>query len=204
MPDDDIYFTINEKYEGLFKDKGSKFMACVFPFEDETKLKDLIEETKSLYPRARHYCYAYQIGVSGDHYRANDDGEPSGSAGKPILNVILSKKLTNVLIVVARYFGGTLLGVPGLINAYKSASLTALEEADIITRYVREVYLFRFTFEKMNEIMRVVKENELKVLSQTYDDLCGLEVEIRQSLVSKVLAKVEDIREIEAGYLRTI
>lgn len=204
MPDDDIYFTINGKYEGLFKDKGSKFMACVFPFEDETKLKDLIEETKSLYPKARHYCYAYQIGVSGDHYRANDDGEPSGSAGKPILNVILSKKLTNVLIVVARYFGGTLLGVPGLINAYKSASLIALEDADIITRYVREVYLFRFTFEKMNEIMRVVKENELKVLSQTYDDLCGLEVEIRQSMVPKMLARIEDIREIEAGYLRTI
>jgi putative IMPACT (imprinted ancient) family translation regulator len=97
-----------------------------------------------------------------------------------------------------------LLGVPGLINAYKSASLIALEDADVITRYVREVYLFRFTFEKMNEIMRVVKENELKVLSQTYDDLCGLEVEIRQSMVSKVLARIEDIREIEAGYLRTI
>lgn len=200
----DTYFTINGKTEGLFKDKGSRFIAYAFPFNDEKLLKDHLEEIRSAHPKARHYCYAYKIGVSGDNFRANDDGEPSGSAGKPILNVILSKNLTNILVVVVRYFGGTLLGVPGLINAYKSAGMAALEDADVVTRYVKDIYSFRFAFEKMNDMMRIVKELDLKILDQTYDTLCGIEAEIRQSLVQKVLSKIEDTREIEAEYLRTV
>jgi uncharacterized YigZ family protein len=201
---EDTYFTVSEKTEGLFKDKGSKFIAYVFPFSDEKLLKDCLEEIKAVHPKARHYCYAYKIGAGEDNFRSNDDGEPSGSAGKPILNVILSKRLTNVLIIVVRYFGGTLLGVPGLINAYKTASQIALEEAEIIEKYIRDVYTFRFSFEKMNDVMRIIKETDLKIVSQTYDNLCSVDVEIRTGLVPKVLSRIEDIREIETEFVRTI
>ncbi len=204
MPTEDLYLTINEKAEGLFKDKGSKFIAYAYPFERESELKRVLEEVKSLHPKARHHCFAYKIGKGADHFRANDDGEPSGSAGRPILNAILSAGLTNVLIVVVRYFGGTLLGVPGLINAYKSAAADALSGAVPVEKYIRDVYLFSFPFEKMNEIMKIAKEFELKILSQTYENGYGLELEIRQTQVKAVLARLEDIREAESEYLRTV
>ncbi|MES2797811.1 MAG: YigZ family protein, partial [Bacteroidota bacterium] len=119
-PIEDSFFTISKKAEGEFKDKGSRFIAIAYPFDNIDLLKTYLIETKTIHPKARHFCYAYKIGMDSENSRSNDDGEPSGSAGKPILNAILSKNLSNILIIVVRYFGGTLLGVPGLINAYKS------------------------------------------------------------------------------------
>jgi uncharacterized YigZ family protein len=141
---EDTYKTITGSAEGLFKDKGSKFFAYAYPIEDESEVKDLVDQLKKEHFKAVHHCYAYRLGQDRTNFRVNDDGEPSGSAGKPILNVLLSKDITNILVVVVRYFGGTLLGVPGLINAYKTATQEALAEAEIIEKTVNEIYEVRF------------------------------------------------------------
>lgn len=190
----DSFLTISNKSEGEFKEKGSKFLSYAFPFENIEQLKPSLEELKSIHPKARHFCYAYKIGMDNDNFRSNDDGEPSGSAGKPILNAILSKNLSDILIVVVRYFGGTLLGVPGLINAYKSASLEAISNAEIIEKIVYNKYIFKYNFEKTNEIMRIVKENELKILAQDYTDKCEIKIEVRQAIVEKVIGKIVELR----------
>jgi uncharacterized YigZ family protein len=186
----DTFFTISKKSEAEFKDKGSKFIGIAFPFENIDELKPILSEIKSQHPKARHFCFAYKLGLDNDNSRSNDDGEPSGSAGKPILNAILSKNLSNILIVVVRYFGGTLLGVPGLINAYKSAALGAIENNEIETKFVKSIVQINFEFEKTNEIMRIVKEFDLKILKQDYLENCIWDIEIRESLVEKVLSKV--------------
>ncbi len=193
----DSYFTISEKTEAEFKDKASKFIAFAFPFSNIENLKKHLDELKSIHPKARHFCWAYKIGIGKDNFRSNDDGEPSGSAGKPILNAILSKNLSDILIIVVRYFGGTLLGVPGLINAYKSASLDAISNATIIEKFVYEKYILKYDFEKTNEIMRVVKEFDLKIVGQDYSDKCELTVEIRLGLVETVLEKFDNLRCVE-------
>jgi uncharacterized YigZ family protein len=131
---EDTYRTINRPSEGIFRDKGSKFIAYAYPFKSEEHLKELINDLKNQHPKARHYCYAYRLSTDRAVYRINDDGEPSGTAGRPMLNTLLSKDLTNILMVVVRYFGGTLLGVPGLINAYKSAAEDAIQQAIIIQK----------------------------------------------------------------------
>lgn len=197
MQKPDSYFSISKEAEGEYKDKGSKFIAFAFPFSNPENLKKLLDEVKVKHPKARHFCWAYKIGIGSDNFRSNDDGEPSGSAGKPILNAILSKNLSDTLIVVVRYFGGTLLGVPGLINAYKSASLEAISNAQIVEKLVYEQFVFKYNFEKTNEIMRIIKEFELKILAQNYSDKCELKVEVRLSLVEKVMKKIEDLRFVE-------
>ena len=193
----DSYFSISKEAEGEYKDKGSKFIAFAFSFSDPENLKKLLDEVKLKHPKARHFCWAYKMGIGPDNFRSNDDGEPSGSAGKPIFNAILSKNLSDTLIVVVRYFGGTLLGVPGLINAYKSASLEAISNAQIVEKLVYEQFVFKYDFEKTNEIMRIIKEFELKILAQNYSDKCELKVEVRLSLVEKVMKKIEDLRFVE-------
>jgi uncharacterized YigZ family protein len=193
----DIFFTISEKSEGEFKDKGSKFIAFAFPFENAENLKKYLDEIKSIHPKARHFCFAYKIGINQENFRTNDDGEPTGSAGKPILNAILSKNLTNILIIVVRYFGGTLLGVPGLINAYKSAALEAIDNAEIIEKYIYKYYLLKYDFEKTNDIMRIIKDFDLKILAQDYTDRCEMKVEVRLTFIEKVFAKIDHLRVVE-------
>ncbi len=189
----DTYKTIDEPAEGLFKDKGSKFFAYAYPFTDEETLKVRIAELKDLHPKARHHCWAYRLTPDRSIFRANDDGEPSGSAGKPILNTLLSNDLTNILVVVVRYFGGTLLGVPGLIHAYKTATQEAINEAIIVEKQVKEVYELRFEYLQMNEVMRVMKEEPVTILNQTFDNQCLIKFAIRTSLSENVVGRLTKI-----------
>ncbi len=166
---DTEYKTITLVSEGLFKEKGSKFIAFCKPIYSIEDFKEWLTELKVLHPSAVHHCYAYRIGYDKSQYRMNDDGEPSGSAGKPIYNVILSNDLTNIGIIILRYFGGSLLGVPGLISAYKQASVDAIALNNIITRDIVEKVSIQFPYEKMNVVMRIVKEHQLKIIQQESD-----------------------------------
>jgi uncharacterized YigZ family protein len=188
----DAFKTIKAASMAELKEKGSRFIAYAYPIESEDEVKPLLEILKKEHFKAVHHCFAYKIGLDNDTFRANDDGEPSGSAGKPILNVILSKNLTNILIVVVRYFGGTLLGVPGLINAYKSASSDALDEAEIIDKTIDETIKIAFDFAQMNAVMKVMKEFQIKIIEQGYEDnQCTLSYSIRQSLAATVAIKIQ-------------
>ncbi|WP_134088221.1 YigZ family protein [Olivibacter sp. XZL3] len=201
---EDTYNTIEKPAEGLFKDKGSKFIAYAYPFGDPGDLKNVIAEIKALHPKARHHCWAYRLTTDRSVFRLNDDGEPSGTAGRPILNALLSQDLTNIIVVVVRYFGGTLLGVPGLINAYKSATQDALSQAQIIKKTVNDVYKVTFDYLQMNEVMRIVKEDALTVLKQTFDNNCSLVFEIRQKEVNETLGRLQSLSGVKVKYLRTI
>ncbi|WP_435355510.1 IMPACT family protein [Emticicia sp. SJ17W-69] len=201
---EDTYKTIKSPAEGLFKDRGSKFFAFAYPIEHENEVKDLVENLRKEHFKAVHHCYAYRLGIDKSNFRVNDDGEPSGTAGKPILNTLLSHEITNVLVVVVRYFGGTLLGVPGLINAYKSATAEALAKANIIEKTVNEVYNVNFEFVQMNDIMKIVKEFGLKIRKQTYDNQCSMELEFRKSITNQVIGKFEKIDNIAIEYLFTV
>lgn len=201
---EDTYFTIEERSEGLFKDKGSKFIAYAYPFKNEENLKGIIAEQKALHPKARHHCWAYRLTPDRAVFRVNDDGEPSGTAGRPILNILLSRNVTNVLVVVVRYFGGTLLGVPGLINAYKTAAQEALDAADIVEKTVNDVYRISFSYLQMNDIMRIIKEENLSILEQAFDNNCSIEIEIRKQLINKVVQTLDKIEGVHYTYLRTL
>lgn len=201
---EDTYKTIKTPSEGLFKDKGSKFFAFAYPIEQESEVKALIEPLRKEHFKAVHFCYAYRLGLDRTNFRVNDDGEPSGSAGRPILNVLLSKDITNILVVVVRYWGGTLLGVPGLINAYKSATEEALLVSEIIEKTVNEVYQVQFEYIQMNDVMKVVKDFDLKIKNQQFDNQCTIEIDFRQSLSNQILGKLEKIEGISVEYLRTV
>ncbi|MGJ1420915.1 IMPACT family protein [Sphingobacterium spiritivorum] len=201
---EDTYRTIETPSEGIFRDKGSKFIAYAYPFRDEAALKTVIQELKDLHPKARHHCWAYRLTPDRAVFRVNDDGEPSGTAGRPILNVLLSQDVTNILIVVVRYFGGTLLGVPGLINAYKTAAQEALAGSVIVERTVNDVYSVSFGYLQMNDVMRVVKEEELTMLKQEFDNSCYMELEIRKMQVNTVVQKMNAIEGVGLNYLKTI
>ena len=201
---EDTYYTINDTAEGIFRDKGSKFIAYAYPFKDENKLKEIIAELKSLHPKARHHCWAYRLSPDRAVFRVNDDGEPSGTAGRPILNALLSKDVTNILVVVVRYFGGTLLGVPGLINAYKTATQEALDAATIVEKTVNDVYQLDFEYLVMNDVMRVIKDENLTVLEQQFDNACTMTVEMRKMQVNAFVQKMEKIEGAQIAYLRTL
>ena len=201
---EDTYYTINDMAEGIFRDKGSKFIAYAYPFKDENKLKEIIAELKSLHPKARHHCWAYRLSPDRAVFRVNDDGEPSGTAGRPILNALLSKDVTNILVVVVRYFGGTLLGVPGLINAYKTATQEALDAATIVEKTVNDVYQLDFEYLVMNDVMRVIKDENLTVLEQQFDNACTMTVEMRKMQVNAFVQKMEKIEGAQIAYLRTL
>ncbi|HLS37546.1 MAG TPA: YigZ family protein [Sphingobacterium bovisgrunnientis] len=201
---EDTYFTIEETAEGIFRDKGSKFIAYAYPFKDENKLKEIIAELKSLHPKARHHCWAYRLSPDRTVFRLNDDGEPSGTAGRPILNVLLSKDVTNILVVVVRYFGGTLLGVPGLINAYKTAAQEALANAVVVEKTVNDVYQIDFEYLVMNDVMRIVKDENITVLDQQFDNACTMTVEMRKMQVNSFVTKMEKVEGAKFNYLRTL
>lgn len=201
---DDTYFTLEEASEGTFRDKGSKFIAYAFPFKDESQLKDIIANIKSLHPKARHHCWAYRLSTDRSVFRINDDGEPSGTAGRPILNVLLSVDVTNIIVIVVRYFGGTLLGVPGLINAYKTATQEALNAATIVQKTVNDIYKVTFDYVQMNAIMRIVKEENVTILDQQYDNTCILKLEIRKMHVNIVIGKLEKVEGVGVKFLMTL
>lgn len=201
---DDTYKTIAAPVEALFKDKGSKFLAYAYPLSHENEVKELLQQLRGGHHKAVHFCYAYRISPDRNVFRVNDDGEPSGTAGRPILNTLLSADLTNILVVVVRYFGGTLLGVPGLINAYKTATAEALKEATVLEKSVNDIYEIKFDYLMMNEVMRLIKEEQLPVLRQDFDNYCTITIEIRKSLTNKVLQKLEKQTELELKYLYTV
>jgi len=201
---EDTYRTIDRPSEGVFRDKGSKFIAYAYPFKSEEKLKEIVASLKSLHPKARHHCWAYRLGIDRNIYRVNDDGEPSGTAGRPILNVLLSQDVTNILVVVVRYFGGTLLGVPGLIHAYKEATIAALSAVEFVEKTVNDVYAIHFEYLQMNDVMKVVKEENLLILEQQFDNSCVIHLEVRQKYISTVLTKFNQMEGIVTNYLYTL
>src|ERR1039457_99392 len=167
---DDTYQTIAVPAEGIFKDKGSKFIAYIFPVNSEAEIKEIIVKLKKEHHTARHHCYAYRLMPDKSVFRSNDDGEPSGTAGKPILGQIQSNDLTNVLIVVVRYFGGTLLGVSGLIKAYKSSALDAINNSEIIVKTINQNFEILSSYDQLNDVMRIIKQENLKIINQEPDD----------------------------------
>ena len=201
---EDQYKTVDKISEGTFRDKGSKFIAYSYPFTDENKLKDILSEIKSIHPKARHHCYAYRLGMDRSVFRINDDNEPAGSAGRPILNTLLSNDLTNILVIVVRYFGGTLLGIPGLINAYKAATQESINNAEIIEKYQKDIYAIDFDYLQMNNVMRIIKDEDLTILSQNLNNNCRMEVAIRSSLVNRVTTNFSALSELKLKYLKTI
>ncbi|MBI6120264.1 IMPACT family protein [Salegentibacter maritimus] len=186
----DTYKTITKASpEVLFKDRNSKFFGYAFPVKTEDEANLHLEELKSKHHKARHWCYAWQLGKSDFQYRANDDGEPSNSAGMPIYGQIQSFEVTNILIVVVRYFGGVKLGVGGLINAYKTAAQMALEEADIITYTIDEVFEISFDYPEMNIVMRLIKENKLSVIEQKLALDCKIYISVRKKEADAIFEK---------------
>ncbi|HDP75787.1 MAG TPA: YigZ family protein [Bacteroidales bacterium] len=196
----DTYKTIEAPAEGIYKEKGSKFIAKAFPVKTEEQVKSIIDQVKEEYYDARHHCYAYILGPKGDKWRANDDGEPSGTAGKPIHGQLLSFNLTNVLVVVIRYFGGKKLGVSGLINAYKTAAHDALANAKIFTRTVDAIYRVTFGYTMINKAMRLVKDLNLQIVAQQFDNTCFIRVRIRRSMENEFLSKCSKIEGLIADF----
>ena len=200
---EDTYHTISSRTTGLYKEKGSKFIALAIPVKDENEVKNELERIRKDYYDARHHCYAYVIGFDKSGWRANDDGEPSGTAGRPIYGQLQSKDLTNVLIVVVRYFGGIKLGVSGLINAYKSAAADALAQADIVERTVNEIYELKFNYDAMNDIMKIVKDDGLLLLNTQFDLECSLTYKIRKKDADRVNEKFRKTYRCKIIYLKS-
>ena len=177
----DEYKTVATTSEGYYTEKRSKFLAFAHHVETVDEVKEILAGYRKKYYDARHVCYAYMLGASREEFRANDDGEPSSTAGKPILGQINSNELTDILIVVVRYYGGVNLGTSGLIVAYREAAADAIAHADIEVRQVEEVITYTFAYPQMNDVMRIVKEMNPRILSQTYDNTCEIKLSIRQS-----------------------
>ena len=200
---DDTYKTITEPSEGLFKDRGSKFIGYLYPVKTESQVKEILAGLRSEHSKARHFCWALRLSPDRSVFRLNDDGEPAGTAGRPILNTLLSADLSNALMVVVRYFGGTLLGVPGLINAYKTASQEAIAAATIIQQTVNDVYRLSFDYLQMNAVMKLIKDEDLQPLNQQFDNNCTLEISVRKSQLNHVLGKLDKLEGITCTYLNT-
>ncbi|MDE5421859.1 YigZ family protein [Ancylomarina sp. DW003] len=199
----DSYKTIQTVSEGIYKEKGSKFITYAFPVSCEEDIKAAIDKLKKDYYDARHHCYAYMLGADKKNFRANDDGEPSSTAGKPILGQILSSELTNILIVVVRYFGGTKLGVSGLIHAYKTAAFDAISNAEIIEKTVNDIYDIHFDYLVMNDVMRIIKEEQSLQIDQDFNLTCRITLSIRQSEVEKIIERFSKIDSVKADHIRT-
>ena len=191
----DIYKTIKKpSAEVIFKDRGSKFLGYAFPIRTEDEVLPIINTLKEKHHKARHWCYAWKLGVDNNLFRANDDGEPNNSAGQPIYGQILSFELTNVLIVVVRYFGGTKLGVGGLINAYKTAAKMALNVSVIIEETIDEHFALNFDYIHMNKVMRLIKEKNINLLKQEMEMDCNFEISVRKKEAVQIKKSFEDLR----------
>ena len=190
---DDTYKTIAGRSESVFTEKRSKFIAIAFPVRTVAQVKDCLEECQKKYYDARHVCYAYMLGPERKEFRANDNGEPSGTAGKPILGQINSKELMDVLVVVVRYFGGIKLGTSGLIVAYRTAASLALDEAEVLEKTVDEEVSVMFEYPFMNDVMRIVKEEGPEIVGQSYDMDCLMSLRIRKSCMPRLRARLEKV-----------
>jgi uncharacterized YigZ family protein len=197
MTDLEFFYTIEKSTSAEFKDRGSKFIAYTYPVQSVDEFKKCMEAIKKEHPKATHHCFAYRMGLDNNTYRASDDGEPSGTAGKPILGQIDSKKLTNVLVVVVRYFGGTLLGVPGLINAYKSAAALALQVTPIVQKPIEVAYTLQFDYTQMNEVMMQVKQLNCTVLKKDMNLFCHLVIGIPKGRMDEAIYKFKEMRGVE-------
>lgn len=199
MADKEVYYTIEKGSEAEFKDRGSKFIAYAFPVATVEEVKSCLNKVKGDHPKATHHCFAWRLGLDGNTYRVSDDGEPSGSAGRPILGQIDSKEITNTLIVVARYFGGTLLGVPGLINAYKTSAALALQVTPVVQKQVEIVYRVQFDYTNMNTIMMVVKQFNCTVISQDMQLFCMMTIGVPKNREEDVLYRLRDMQNVEVA-----
>ena len=190
------YFTIEQPSFAEFKDRGSKFLAFAYPIQTALEFKKHLQNLKKEHPKAVHHCFAYRLGFTGDEFRSSDDGEPSGSAGKPILGQIESKKLCNVAVIVVRYFGGSLLGVPGLINAYKTASVLALQMVPTIKKPITIQLKIEFDYQLINDVMIIVKQCQCNVISQEINLFSNLTLEVPKSREKEVVFRLGDIKNL--------
>jgi len=197
------YFSIDKTSIAEYKDRGSRFIAYCYPLKNAEDFKVILQGLKKEHPKAVHHCFAYRIGLDGNNFRVNDDGEPNGSAGKPILNAIDSKQLTNVLVVVVRYFGGTLLGVPGLINAYKTVAVMGLQLVPTIQFPIEVSYHLEFNYTMMNEVMLIVKHYNCSVLKQDYQLFNILEIGIPKMRLKEVLDKLKELHTVDVKLIGT-
>ncbi len=196
---EDTYKTIAGPSEGIYREKGSKFIALAYPVESEAEVKEKLAEIQKQYFDARHHCYSYILGPNKDAYRLNDNGEPSGTAGRPIHGQLLSKDLTNTLVIVVRYFGGIKLGVSGLINAYKTAAKDALDHATIIEKTVDETYKVSFDYSVMNSVMQLLKDPYVSILGQGYEDRYLITFKIRRREADRIVTALKKINTVTVG-----
>jgi uncharacterized YigZ family protein len=196
-PDSNFYKTIAQSSIAEFKDRGSRFIAYAFPISSADDFKKRLKELKEEHPKAVHHCFAYRIGNDGSNFRSSDDGEPSGSAGRPILGQIDSKDVTNTAVVVVRYFGGTLLGVPGLINAYKTATSSALQSSSIVKKPVLASYRLQFDYTILNEVMRIIKKYECTVQKQELQLFCLVEVSIPKAELESCISQLKNLKSMD-------
>lgn len=196
MMENEYYQTIDRQGFAEFKDRGSRFLAYAFPMRTPDDFKQQLQLLKKEHPKAVHHCFAYRLGLDGNQFRVSDDGEPSGSAGKPILGQIDSKELTDTGVIVVRYFGGTLLGVPGLINAYKSSASMALQMIPVIQKSIEIIYDVNFDYTTMNEVMMVVKQFNCTVIHQEMQLFCLLKIGVLKSRLEEVLYRFKDLHTV--------
>lgn len=187
----DLYKTIEEAVEVTMRERSSKFLSFIYPVENEEQIREALDALRKRYFDATHHCYAWRLGPRGEQFRANDDGEPSGTAGKPILGQMLSNEITDCLIVVVRYFGGTKLGVPGLIAAYKESAANAIEAATVVERTVDRRMTIDFPYLVMNDVMRVIKEEQPRIAGQEFDNLCTMHLTIRERRADILIEKLK-------------
>jgi uncharacterized YigZ family protein len=199
----DSYSTIKSTSQGIYKEKGSRFISYAFPVTNQDEIKSIIDKLRKEHHDARHHCYAYIIGQERNIWRVYDDNEPSGTAGRPILGQIKSFGLTNVFIVVCRYFGGTLLGVSGLINAYRSAAADAINNAKIIVNTVNEFYMITYPYSAMNDVMKILKEEEIIQSDQSFDLVCRITISFRKSLKEIIIKKLSSIENLKYSFIST-
>ncbi|MBP3331193.1 MAG: YigZ family protein [Tidjanibacter sp.] len=190
---EDEYKTIAADSEALYKDRNSRFLTYAYHVTTVEQVKERLDVLYKKYYDATHHCYAYRLGPRGEQFRANDDGEPSGTAGKPILGQLLSREVTDCLVVVVRYFGGTKLGVPGLIEAYKQSTVAVLDESEIVLRTVDRVMTVTYAYEAMNDVMRVVKQMQPNIKEQQFDNICRMRLSIRESQADELFARLSSV-----------
>ncbi|MEG1607903.1 MAG: YigZ family protein [Mucinivorans sp.] len=193
---EDTFLTISAPCTGAFREKGSRFLAFAYPVQSTDHIERIIDELKTQYFDARHHCWAYRLGPQGEHYRTNDDGEPTYTAGKPILGQLLSRSLTNILVVVVRYIGGTKLGVPGLIEAYRCATRQALDQAMVVEKTIEQIICLTFEFASINSVMRIIKQYSPTIVEQNFDNQCSMKLSIRCSQHQELQNKLSAIETV--------
>jgi uncharacterized YigZ family protein len=197
MREQGFYYTIDQNAVAEFKDRGSRFIAYAYPIQLTDDFKKHLQRLKKNHPKAAHYCFAYRLGLDGNDFRVSDDGEPAGTAGKPILGQMDSKGLTNVLVIVVRYFGGTLLGVPGLINAYKTTASRALQLTPIVRKAVEVNYQLQFNYTQINDVMILVRKYNCTIIEKAEQLFCNLKIGVPLNRLEEFLYKVSELRDVE-------